>query len=159
MNGKKLTSGVRPLQQDTIVNHAEYVNVIEGIIANWLIEQDKKEGNLNKYPQLFKPEDFSGSYFNYQPQIIKQFSDKAQSIFEKWLEKEGKIVYGYLAGNAEIMYGPNKHQETTHIGLLICVEEIKPTIACEHKHVHIGNDYILCKGCDKKLKVNWTVVE
>lgn len=100
---------------------------------------------------------------------------KLAEIKKAWLAElkaNATVVYGYLAGNAEIMYGPNQHEESTHRAYLIGIEEIKPK-ECEHEPLEakvttgpytlsVTFDYSTnskCKHCGVKLKAKWEPVE
>lgn len=135
-------------------------------MIDYFEEAKKLVRNNMAYPKLFKQE-----HFLIEGMANRELNaDRAQSIFEEYLRKNGKVVYGTkLADKSREKYKqdhcawwPEIDPANTHQALLINIQEIeKKDHKCQPKYLETNSDYenqMTC-ACGKKLRVKYEVVE
>ncbi len=104
---------------------------------------------------FFSPEDFIGLSPNLH------YQESAAQIANVRLEERGMLVYGEYADwgrftNIDTI-SPNK--SSTHQALLVCIEKLEKSEACEHEPInfHDAVDFKpSCLNCGVTLKATWS---
>lgn len=128
--------------------------------------------------ELFKPEDFEGTYGHFQKEAHAKFAEIANKKLQEYLESCPVAYFKYLGGKP-FNIGPELNKEDdTHVARLAFIEEISKEVCKQHipklqskKQVSLPlteDPYgaalllgcsIVCSKCGVKLEAEWKEVK
>jgi len=119
----------------------------------------------------FTPEQFKGITASLYEQNTKDMADRAQALFDAWLEAQPVVTAQNVGNQGKDVFSPWLTREQmeaaghfnrdTHRARLVAIEEIQK-LPCEREHsVYDKPQFInerwevLCRHCGVKLKAEW----